>query len=465
MKAPEVLSLRIVTLLACLLASTIALAGCSGSSGSNMLGGQGRGGGPGPSPPPSRFIKHVVVMVQENRSFDNFFATFPGADGARSGVMQTSHGDIRVHLEEASFSSDELGHDHVSFQRELDGGKMDGFGLVARKLPGGTRVPAGTYAYRVVAPQYIAPYWTIAHQYVLGDHMFMTQGSSSFTAHQDLIAGGTPIGRNGDNVIDFPTPPFWGCDAPPGTVTSLITSNGSYLFDRGPFPCFTYPTLRDLLDARRVSWRYFTNTSSSSVWNAFDAVAAVRQGPEWSTNVVRPPTAIFNAIAGRKLPAVSWVIPNAGESDHPGFDYGHGPAWIASVVNAIGESPYWSSTVVIVVWDDWGGEYDHAAPPQLDGQGLGMRVPMLLVSAYAREAVAGRPGYISHTQYEFGSIVKFIEDIWSLGQLGTTDYRANSLIDCFDFSQAPRPFTRIPSTYSKSYFEREPPSRLPVDTY
>jgi phospholipase C len=302
----------------------------------------------------------------------------------------------------------------------------------------------------------------IAQQYVLADHMFTTQSSSSFTAHQDLIAAGTPV--NGDNVIDFPTPAKWGCDAGPGTVTSLITPKGKYLHGKGPFPCFTYPTLRDLLDARKVSWLYFTNTSLAYVWNAFDAIKAVRYGPEWAQNIVIPQTSIFQTISNGQLPAVSWVIPDAVDSDHPSYHSDTGPSWVADIVNAIGQSSYWPSTAIIVLWDDWGGEYDNVPPPQLDGQGLGMRVPMLLLSAYARETSASQPGYVSHTQYEFGSIVKFIEDNWSLGRLYQTDMRANSILDCFDFTQSPRTFTPIATKYRKEYFERRPPSGLPVDT-
>ncbi len=409
------------------------------------------------------YVQHVVVMVQENRSFDDLFATYPGADGATQGLMKTPSGDVYVKLKNRPLDSDSLGHEHFSFVLEYDKGKMDGFNLVQHTLKPGLRVPAGTYPYRYAKPSDIKPYWDIASQYVLGDHMFMTQGSSSFTAHQDLIAGGTPVG-NGTNVIDFPTPAKWGCDAPPGTVTSLITSTGKYQRDKGPFPCFTYNTLRDLLDAKIRPWLYFTNTSQGSVWNAFDAIQAVREGPEWATNIVTPQTAIFKTIANGQLPAVSWVIPDAIDSDHPGNHSDTGPSWIASVVNAIGGSSYWDSTAIIIVWDDWGGEYDHEPPPQLDGQGLGMRVPMLLVSAYAKETFPSQPGYISHTQYEFGSIVRFIEDNWGLGRLGTTDLRAASLLDCFDFTQPPRTFTAIQAKYSRAYFEKRPPSGLPLDS-
>jgi phospholipase C len=407
-------------------------------------------------------IQHVVVMVQENHSFDDFFATFPGADGATYGLMKTPSGDVQVPLKQAPLTSHSIDHQHQSFEIEYDHGKMDGFNLVGMAIKRGVKVPAGTYPYRYVNPKYIKPYWEIAQQYVLGDHMFMTQSSSSFTAHQDLISAGTPVG-NGNNVIDFPVPANWGCGAAPGTVTSIITPQGKELRGKGPFPCFTYATLRDLLDAKGVSWLYYTNTSLGSVWNAFDAIKAVREGPEWQTNIVIPETQILTAASSGQLPAVSWVIPDTLDSDHPGGHSDTGPSWIASVVNAIGQSPYWNSTAIIVVWDDWGGQYDHVVPPQLDGQGLGMRVPFLLVSAYARETSPNQPGYISHTQYEFGSIVKFIEDNWHLGALGNTDVRASSIVDCFDFNKPARPFVSIQAKYSKEYFERRPPSGLPLD--
>jgi phospholipase C len=442
-------------------ASVLTLAACSHGPGSGpAVPGTGQAGVKGPAS--SGYIQHIVVLIQENRSFDDFFATFPGADGATSGQMKTPSGDVTVQLKEAGLDSNSLGHEHFSFLKEFDKGKMDGFNLVKRALRKGVKVPAGEYPYRYVDPRYIKPYWSIAQQYVLADHMFMTQGSSSFTAHQDLIAGGTPIG-NGNNVIDFPSPSAWGCDAAPGTVTSFVSPDGKVHQDKGPFPCFTYPTLRDLLDRKGLSWLYFTNTSGSYVWNAFDAIYDVRYGDEWKNNIVIPETKIFTTISYNQLPAVSWVIPDAVDSDHPGSHSDSGPSWVADVVNAIGESSYWDSTAIIVIWDDWGGEYDHVPPQQLDGQGLGMRVPMLLISPYARENGSGQPGYISHTQYEFGSILKFIENNWQLGRLGTTDVRANSIGDCFDFTQSPRTFVPIRTKYSRSYFEKRPPSGLPLD--
>jgi phospholipase C len=200
-------------------------------------------------------------------------------------------------------------------------------------------------------------------------------------------------------------------------------------------------------------------------WNAFDMIAPVRYGPEWTTNVTKNELDVLTDISSNKLPAMSWVIPDATNSDHPGNGRDTGPSWIADVVNAVGGSPYWSSTAIIVVWDDWGGWYDHVPPPSFDHWGgLGFRVPMMVISPYARETSSSEPGYISHTQYEFGSIIKFIEQTWGLRSLGTTDQRATSILDCFDFTQQPRSFTAIPSKYPTSYFLHEQPSNEPVDT-
>jgi len=415
----------------------------------------------------TQYIQHIVILIQENRSFDNFFATYPGAVGATVGLMKTPSGDVYEPLVESDLKQDSLGHQHFSFLKEYDNGKMDGFDLVERAIRRGKKEPAGTYPYRYTKPTAIKPYWSIAQQYVLADHMFTTQGSSSFTAHQDFIAGGTPV--DGDNVIDFPSPSAWGCNARPGTVTSLIDQYGNYLRDKGPFPCFSYSTIRDLLDGAGLPWLYFTNPAHSAFWDAFDAISAVRNGPEWYTNIITPETNIFQYIQNSQLPAVSWVIPDTPTSDHPGPHGDMGPDWVASVVNAIGESPYWPTTAVIVVWDEWGGEYDNVPPPQLDGQGLGPRVPLLIISPYARENYPSQPGYISHTQYEDGSILKFIEQNWGLGSLGTTDVRANSIIDSFDFTQPPRQFLPIESqnpSHNAAFFRYHyKPASTPIDEY
>lgn len=418
-----------------------------------------------------RYVRHVVIVIQENRSFDNLFATFPGADGTRYGEMKTPSGsDVRVRLRAANLVEPcDYSHGYQNYIRDYDGGKMDGFSLEG----GGTACPgkAGKAPYQYVRPAQIRPYWDMAHQYVLADKLFQTQGSGSFTAHQDLIAGGTTIDKAKKQTdVDFPSHMPWGCDAPSGTTTSLLVPSGSHLkeeYTAGPFPCFTYPTLRDLLDAKSVSWKYYSPPEpygTGALWNAFDAIKAVREGSEWTKNITKQPTVFFDDISSGTLPAVSWIVPDDNNSDHPA-NHDLGPSWVASIVNAVGESKYWRTTTIVIVWDDWGGFYDHVKPPLFDEWGgLGLRVPMLVVSPYARKGSTPKGGYVSHTHYEFGSILKFVENVWGLGRLGTTDERATSIGDVFDFTQPPRTFTEIPSTYTKTYFYHQSPSYLPVDS-
>ncbi len=433
----------------------------------------------------SQYIQHVVIVIQENRSFDNLFAMFPGADGATGGCMKGSDsaprsqttgshgcpsGDQWVPLTEEDLAEPcDWAHGRHNFLTDYDGGAMDEFGTEG----GGNKCPGqgGKKTYVYTNPSEIAPYWTIAEQYVLADHMFQTQGSGSFTAHQDLIAGGTILNASKTrSVVDFPTSMPWGCDnTDPKTVTSLLvwehhTVKGT--FDGGPFPCFSYATLRNLLDAKKVSWSYYSPPEphgTGGLWNAFDAIDAVRNGPEWATNIENS-TKLLTDISGGSLASVAWVVPDDNNSDHPSVTHDLGPSWVASIVNAVGESSYWDTTAVIVVWDDWGGFYDNEKPPFFDHWGgLGFRVPMLIVSPYAKMGKSSQ-GYISHTPYEFGSILKFVEDVWGLGHLGTTDTRATSIVDSFDFTQAPRKFTPIASSYSRAYFLHQKPSYKPVDS-
>jgi phospholipase C len=414
-------------------------------------------------------IQHVIIMIQENRSFDNLFATFPGANGTTYGYyLKKVHGvykRTKITLKQQALAGGlDFNHAWKYFVADYDNGNMDGFNLEGYN----GNNPAGTRMYQYVNTSQIQPYWTIAQQYALADEMFQTQGSGSFSAHQDLIAGATAGTWNSitGSLIDYPNNSTnWGCAAPKGTVTNILTPTQQYLQGQGPFPCLTYPTgtLRDVLDAKGVSWKYYTpkykSNTSGALWNAFAAIDAVYHGPEWKTNVSMPETNIFNDITNSQLPAVSWLIPDQVNSDHPHQNSSdNGPSWVASVVNAIGTSSYWNSTAIVVVWDDWGGFYDHVPPPQLDYEGLGFRVPMLVVSPYVKAAT------ISHTQYEFGSILKFVEQTFGLSSMGTTDVRATSIGDIFNFKMKARTFQQIQAPRNRAYFLHEPPSNEPVDT-
>ncbi len=445
----------------------------------------------------------MIVVIQENRSFDNFFATFPGANGATSGQAAPMPSPIasscahrgqpvitqpttvpltKVSLLGAGFkdnfgADNDLDHSYdPGYVNELDNGKMDGFDLVLFGASGLGPQAECTYAYQYVDPKDIKPYWDIAKRYVLADNMFDTQGSESFTGHQDLIAGGTAVNYDpsqyGDNsIIDNPfVLKRWGCDSPPGTVTSLISTSGKFYPTDGPFPCFTYGTIRDQLDAKKISWKYYTVEAhkNAGIWSAFAAIKAVHDGPEWRTNVTTNPNVIFKDIKNGKLPSVAWITPDAFNSDHPAeymkvgkklVPEDNGPSWVASIVNAIGKSNYWDSSVIVILWDDPGGFYDHVKPAFYDNQGgLGFRLPMLIVSPYVQP-------HVEHTQYESASVLKFIQENWGLGTLPPSpDVRAASIGNAFNFTQSPRPFRKIRSKLDESFFLKQAPSELPVDT-
>jgi phospholipase C len=437
-------------------------------------------------------VQHIIVVIQENRSFDNFFATFPGADGTTTGqaaampvsIAQSCPVPItkpttipltEVDLQGNGFPSSygyppnqDLPHLYAGFQLDRDAGKMDGFDLEQGGVRG-SGIPVCTYPYQYVNPKDIAPYWDLAKEYVLADHTFQTQGSGSFTAHQELIAGGTGLSDT-EALIDTPSYFPWGCDGnPQKLVTAVIKRGGKVDEYGGPFPCLSYSTMRDLLDAKSVSWKYyavkvypFTNCplcQGSGIWSAFDAIKAVRYSSEWKTNVDQNPLNIFKDISAKKLPAVSWITPDGNNSDHPATTKDTGPSWVASIVNAVGESSYWDSTAVVILWDDWGGFYDHVAPPQpRDWQGgPGFRVPMLIVSPYVKP-------HVEHTVYEFGSILRFMEDNWGLGTLGKNDAHSVSIGNAFDFNMSPRKFQKIGAKYSRSFFLHQRPSGKPPDT-
>lgn len=415
-------------------------------------------------------------MIQENRSFNDFFATFPGADGTTTGQAVANKscgiktGAVSLKEMPLDLSMDLFHAWNKGYSIAYDGGKMDAFDNV--RFDGKTAYPYECkHPYQYTNPQQIEAYWTLAREYALAEHMFTTQGSDSFTAHQDLIRGGTIVEPD-EAMVDAPNcgDCYWGCDAPGGTITHLITPGNQYVQKPGPFPCSndfaeSYPTLRDLLDAKGISWKYYVPPSdqiNGKLLNAFDLVYPVRHGSEWNTNISVPETNILKDVQGGTLPAMSWVIPEAANSDHPGTKVqgkyvDDGPQWIATVVNAIGESSYWDSTAIIIVWDDWGGLYDNEGGLLSKYGGPGERVPALIVSPYARA------GHISKTTYQFGSILKFIEGNWKLGSLGTTDVKVNSILDCFDYEQSPIPFQSIPSSRDKAYFFHEQHSYRPPD--
>ncbi len=409
--------------------------------------------------PVHKYIKHVIVVIQENRSFENFFAGYPGANAPLTGMANGQ----TIQLAPITFKGPDIRHDWASALADWDGGKMDGF------YQFGSSKYGQDVAYSYVEQSLIQPYWDMANQYVLADAMFPTEFGGSFTAHLTLVAGTDNINPKKAEV-DIPNgPPPQDCDSPPGVTTFFITPDRN-VHRNGPFPCFTqWKTMAQTLDHAGVSWKYYaTQLVGAGMWEPFEAIKYVRDGPDWNKNIIVPQTTILTDPENKNLAAVSWVSPSVQDSDHPESQSDAGPSWVASIVNAVGGSSYWKSSAIIVLWDDWGGWYDNAAPPQPDFRGLGIRVPCLIISPYARKGASG-PGYVSHTQYEYGSILKFIEEAYNLPYLGSTaagytDRRATSIEDAFDFTQKPRKFTPFGSKYPAARFIKEPPSHDPVDT-
>ena len=223
-----------------------------------------------------------------------------------------------------------------------------------------------------------------------------------------------------------------------------IDVKGNYNSSGGPFPCFTtIRTMADTLDAAHVSWRFYAPSIQGDwiggAWSSFSSIANVRHGPDWQKIVTPPPTILTDIDAG-KLAGVTWVAPDWQYSDHSGSGTTLGPSWVAAVVNKVGQSPFWDSTAIVVLWDDFGGWYDHLPPPQLDFKGLGIRVPCIIISPYVRR------GYVIHTQYEFGSVLKLGRcnvrpgSRWARSRTGYLDARAASMLGAFDFTQKPRAF-------------------------
>jgi phospholipase C len=222
--------------------------------------------------------------------------------------------------------------------------------------------------------------------------------------------------------------------------------------------------MADTLDAAKVSWRFYApplDYGGGQLWTSFDNIKSVRYGPDWA-NVKAPSPQFLTDIAGGTLAGVTWIVPDWPYSDHAGGG-DLGPSWVTAVVNAVGQSKFWDSTAIFIMWDDWGGWYDNVPPPQVDFRGLGERVPCIVISAYSP------PHYVAHTQYEFGSILKFVEETFDLPPLGTTaagytDSRAASIGNVFDFKRRLRIFRPYVAPYPASYFlETRPSYKAPDD--
>lgn len=394
-------------------------------------------------------IRHIVVIVQENRSFDNLFQGFPGADTASSGLKSDG---TTVQLKPVSLAhGQDPNHDYADFAASLDGGKLDGFDHV-----GSWPNNEPNIAYSYVPRSEAQPYFDLASSYALADRMFQSNNSASYPAHQYVIAAQSA------NVVNVPSAIPWGCDAPAGTTVTMLRPDGT-TFQSSAAPCFDYQTVGDTLDTAGVSWAYYSpqigapGDLAGSLWTPFDAIRHIRFGADWSRSEIAPETSILDDIANGTLRNVSFVTPDALNSDHARFPSTSGPMWVSSIVSAIGASQYWQDTAIFVTWDDWGGWYDHVVPPKVDQNGPGFRVPLIAISPYAKH------GYVSHVQLETSSITRYIEEVFQLPSLGQRDATANPPDDMFDYSQhvAPLAGVRVSRSAMRAAATRAPSHLVP----
>jgi phospholipase C len=391
-------------------------------------------------------IAHVVYIVQENRSFNDLFEGYPGAYTVSKG--KDSQGKTIALQPVGLRRKYEIDHSSTAMFAACDGtGKlpgtkcrMDGFDL-ERFSDGPPGIKHPQYVY--VPHDDSKPYFDMAHQWVLADRMFASQLDESFTAHQYVIAA------QAKSSVDLPYGP-WGCAPGPSDFIHTLTAGRTY--GNPEIPCFDYQTLGDELDDAHLSWRFYSSkdgapsSGSGSVWSAYQAVKHIYEGPDWA-KVITPQKRFLTDVPAGKLANFTWITPICANSDHPNCGGGHGPSWVAALVNAVGRSKFWNSTVIFVQWDDWGGFYDPVPPPYRDYDGLGFRVPFLVISPYAKR------NYVSHVQYETASVLRFAEDLFNLDRLAAADRRAQSpAADCFDFTQKPRPFVPIRAATEQSFF-------------
>lgn len=360
-----------------------------------------------------RKVKHIVFIVKENRTFDNYFGTYPGADGAVTGQLST--GAVIPLAPAPDRTPHDIDHSYQAAVKAIDGGAMDQFDLISG---GHDLLPYTQYTQND-----IPAYFTYAHDFVLGDEFFSSLEGPSFPNHLYTV------GAQSGGAINNPNTPRWGCDAKATSRVQVMDDDG----DLGSvYPCFDFDTLADRLEQRGLTWKYYApgQDQSGYIWSALDAIRHIRLTSLWTDHVV--PTAQFVQDAQNgSLPAVSWVVTSAALSEHPPASVCLGENWTVDQINAVMQGPEWSSTAIFLTWDDFGGFYDHVAPPVVDRFGFGPRVPFLIISPWVK------PGHLTHTTLEFSSVLKFIETRFDLAPLTERDRLANDLIGSFEFDHRP----------------------------
>jgi len=380
-------------------------------------------------------IKHVVFVIKENRTFDTMFGRFPGANGVTVGDDQGHERPLTRGLDKLP---EDINHCYPCALQAWDHGKMDKFATISDA--------AAKYAYTQYRPGQIPNLWRWAKDFVVGDNFFASAQGPSFPNHLYSIAatsGGThenPMQDNGTLMTRHRSTGLykaWGCDSIQGAYVRVVDSEG--VTEKVP-PCFDFQTEGDLLSNAGIPWAYYSATQYQNgyLWSAYDAVRHVRANEAVWQKHIFPVDGFVRDAREARLPPVTWVTPRFPLSDHPEYSMCWGENWTTRIVNAVMRSPEWKSTAIFITWDDYGGFYDHVPPPQVDGFGFGIRVPLLVISPYARQ------GYVDHTLGEFSTVLRFIEDNWGLTQLTHRDRDATNLSEAFDFARRPRPPDPLP---------------------
>jgi phospholipase C len=377
-----------------------------------------------------REIEHIVFVIKENRTFDHLFGRFPGSDGVTEGV--TCNGRT-IRLERAEDSVPDAGHSFTDGFRAINGGEMNCFDLDG---------------YNQYVERDIPNYWAYAREFVLADNFFSSiygptgvEHLWTFASQSDRFTDHERPGQFATGQRDFCDDPFelmWSFKE----LTPEQEAEAFALEEQGEegvqgvrdlwglrWPCTDVRVLPDLLEARGISWKSYRG--DNSFVQPLRMVRHVRFSDMWEHVV--PDTEFIEDIERGELPSVSWLTPSFGLSDHPPASICKGENWLVQQLNALGNSPYWDSTAIVLTWDDFGGFYDHVDPPHVDIYGLGPRVPTIVISPFAKR------GAIDHDVMEFSSVLRFIEQVFGLPALTDRDRTADDMLSAFDFSQEPAP--------------------------
>jgi hypothetical protein len=375
-----------------------------------------------PRPASARFpIRHIVIIDKENRSFDNLFGTFPGADGAVAAHVSDGQTVRLGHTPDHTLL--DIGHTADSASVAVDGGRMDRFDLLPGAIQNG-----GDIADSELRRSDIPLYWKLAKRFTLEDHFFSTISGPSFPNHLVTIAASSA------GTVDNPhgqSHRSWGCDSGPKARVEVIDPSTG--MEAPHPPCFDLPTMADTFERFHVSWRYYApgQYRSGYIWDSFDDVKHIRYSPLWSQFADVPDTRFASDARRGALPQVSWLVTDALHSEHPPYSMCVGENWTIRQINAVMSGKDWNSTLIVLTWDDFGGFYDNVPPPKESIFGLGPRVPAIIISPYARSHT------VDHHPLEFDSILRFIEDDFRLPSLTALDRRAASVASSLDFSQRP----------------------------